>query len=107
MTKCHVFHTRQEAESIIPLNTIRKIQIEDRQYCLANTSQGFIAFEKECPHLRDDLSKGTLNTTPEVVCPWHSYRFNLITGDEHANRCGSLKIFQTEWDADGLHIYVE
>lgn len=102
-----IFENRQEAEQIIPLNKIVKIQIEGRQYCLANTVKGFIAFDKACPHMTEDLSKGTLNQVPEVVCPWHAYRFDLTSGEEHRNRCRSINVYRTKWEANRLLVLIE
>lgn len=106
MDKVLVFESKEQAERVIPLNEIRKIRIDKLEICLVNTRKGFVAFEKECPHLGDDLSKGKINPDGEVVCPWHSYRFNLSTGDENENRCDSLIIYRTDWENEQLYVFV-
>jgi len=38
-----------------------------------------VAFHNECPHFKGPLGVGALHGT-EIVCPWHFFRFDLITG---------------------------
>lgn len=106
MDKYLVFESKEQAERVIPLNQIKKIRIGKLELCLAKTHQGFKAFEKNCPHLGDDLSKGKINPMGEVVCPWHSYRFNLTSGEECENRCAELKTYRVEWEEEGLVVFV-
>ncbi|MEO9803621.1 MAG: Rieske 2Fe-2S domain-containing protein [Reichenbachiella sp.] len=104
MDKYLVFESKEQAEKVIPLNQIKKIRLNQMVLCLANTGQGFIAFENKCPHLGEDLSRGTINSSGEVICPWHSYRFNLGTGEECENRCKMLRTFRTDWESGQLFI---
>ncbi|WP_456459926.1 Rieske (2Fe-2S) protein [Reichenbachiella sp.] len=106
MDKVLVFESKEQAERVIPLNEIRKIRIDKLEICLANTRKGFVAFEKECPHLGDDLSKGKINLDGELVCPWHSYRFSLTSGEECENRCGGLKTYPVGWEGEQLFVFV-
>lgn len=106
MDKYLVFESKEQAEKAIPLNQIKKIRIDKRLLCMAHTLQGFVAFDKNCPHLGDDLSRGTLNNSDEIVCPWHSYRFSLHTGEESEKQCGTLQIFRTDWESGQLFIFL-
>jgi len=38
-----------------------------------------VAFHNECPHFKGPLGVGTLRDTT-IICPWHFFRFDLITG---------------------------
>lgn len=106
MKKYLVFETKEQAERSIPVNQIKKIRIDQFHFCLANTVKGFRAFEIDCPHLGDDLSRGTLNPIGEVICPWHSYRFDLLSGEESENRCKTLKVFRTDWESGQLFVFL-
>ncbi|SMD34866.1 Ferredoxin subunit of nitrite reductase or a ring-hydroxylating dioxygenase [Reichenbachiella faecimaris] len=106
MEKYLVFESKEQAERVIPLNQIKKIRIGKEEFCLAHTINGFVAFEKNCPHMGDDLSKGKINSLGEVVCPWHSYRFSLTLGDECENRCDGLQTYRTDWENGQLHVFV-
>lgn len=106
MDKYLVFESKEQAERTIPLNQIKKIRIDKQELCLAHTRNGFVAFEKSCPHLGEDLSKGKINSIGEVICPWHSYRFDLTLGDECENRCDGLQTFRTYWEGEQLYVFV-
>lgn len=64
----------------------------------------FRASDDKCPHLGEELHKGKINFMGEIVCPWHSYTFNLITGEESSRRCEDLKIYPVKADEEGLSI---
>lgn len=106
MDKYLVFETKEQAEKAIPLNQIKKIRIDQLILCLAHTPNGFVAFERECPHLGDDLSRGMINSSFEIVCPWHSYRFDLNTGEENENRCKPLKRYPITWENHQLFVHL-
>lgn len=38
-----------------------------------------VAFHNECPHFKGPLGIGTIREAT-IVCPWHFFRFDLITG---------------------------
>ena len=101
-----IFKSKEEAERIIPINTIKKIQINTQQFCLANTLKGFVVFQKECPHAGADLSRGTLNIFNQIVCPFHAYIFDLNDGREERQRCSHIKIYNTEWESDKLYVLI-
>lgn len=106
MEKHLIFESEAEAYKIIPLNSIRKIQIAEKQYCLANTSKGYVSFQKECNHSGADLSKGNLNDFGQIVCPLHAYMFNLKTGEEDRARCKNIKVYKTVWEEGNLYVYL-
>jgi 3-phenylpropionate/trans-cinnamate dioxygenase ferredoxin subunit len=90
-----LFATLEEAQQKIPLNKTLKIVISGQSLCLMQTHEGFKAMPDECPHLGESLSKGTINYLNEIVCPWHSYRFNLKNGQEMTGKyCKDLKFYE-------------
>ncbi len=106
MAKVLIFQDLQEAQKVIPLGEKRLVRIGDRRICLLHLQNGFKAIEDECPHMSDSLTKGTVNPYNEIVCPWHSYRFDLRTGEEAERRCRDLKIYPVDQE-DGLSIVIE
>ena len=102
-----IFNSTAEAKAAVPLTKTKLFIIEGHRICLAHTAAGFFAVDDECPHLGESLSKGTTNYLNEVVCPWHSYRYNLANGAECKYRTRSLKTYATKQEDDGLYIEVE
>ena len=47
--------------------------------CLANVNGELSALDNSCPHRRGPLGQGWLEGEA-VVCPWHSWTFNVRTG---------------------------
>lgn len=101
-----LFESREEAEKVIPLRVVKKVRIDKVVVCLARTSKQFFAFEEQCPHRSDDMSKGKINSQSEVVCPWHNYRFNLLSGEESSQRCRPLSVYPLQWIDDQLFIEI-
>lgn len=101
-----VFDSVSEARDRIPDGTQCLVRIDQKNICLVRLGQEFYAVENECAHMGHSLVKGKLNPFHEIVCPWHSYRFNLITGEESAFRCRKLKVFPVVLNSEGLLIKV-
>jgi nitrite reductase/ring-hydroxylating ferredoxin subunit len=40
---------------------------------------GFAVFENRCPHADGPLGEGRVHNN-SIVCPWHFFRFDLVTG---------------------------
>jgi len=101
-----VFDSIEEAQKQVPLNKSVKLMVGEKAICLSHTTSGFFAVSDVCPHLGASLSSGHLNNWNEVVCPWHSYKFNLKTGDETSGYGYKVKRYRVEINADGLFLDV-
>lgn len=103
-----LFHSKAEAEQALPLNKPQKLRVAGLQeaICLVRTRSGIFAVADDCPHLGESLSKGTTNYLNEVVCPWHSYRFSLLTGAECENRTQKLKTYTITNQPDGVYLTI-
>lgn len=82
------------------------IQIGNEYYCLTRIAKRGYVFQSKCPHYDHPLQKGHINFSNEVICPWHSYRFDLNTGIESAHRCKELKTFATSLNQKGEVVVV-
>ena len=99
-----IYDSAEEAVSKVPVRKAQQLQVEGRTICLAHTQKGFFAVDDACPHLGYSLSRGTTNYLNEVVCPWHSYRYNLENGRECEYRTRSAVTYPVEIRADGVYI---
>jgi nitrite reductase/ring-hydroxylating ferredoxin subunit len=104
--KHKLFSSLAAAKAAIPLYKARLLVLDGHRICLAHTAAGLFAVEDTCPHLGESLSKGTTNYLNEIVCPWHSYRFNLSTGAECKYRTHNLKTFVIHQEEDGIYIEI-
>lgn len=99
-----LFDTLNEAEKVVPMRSSKLILAGNRKICLSRTQEGFFAIADACPHLGESLSTGTVNYLGEVVCPWHSYRYNLKTGHECEHRSAKAQSYPIKVEEQGLFI---
>jgi nitrite reductase/ring-hydroxylating ferredoxin subunit len=62
------------------------------------------AFNDKCPHNGASLSRGSCNKKNEVVCPLHSYSFDLETGKSTLGGVFTLKTYPIEIKEDGIYV---
>ncbi|ARS36240.1 Rieske (2Fe-2S) protein [Pontibacter actiniarum] len=99
-----VFASEAEAAQAVPQRKLRQLELGGRQVCFAHTQAGFFAVEDACPHLGYSLSRGNTNYLNEVICPWHSYRFNLQNGRECEYRSRNAVTYPVEVREDGVYV---
>jgi nitrite reductase/ring-hydroxylating ferredoxin subunit len=69
-------------------------RVDGREILIVDTEQGLRVYDGVCPHLGGPLVEGRLSAKA-VVCPWHAYSFDAITG-----RC--LTVPGGAWRLGGL-----
>ena len=83
--------------SDLPRNAMKKVELFGHRIVVANTGKEIVAFSQICPHANGLFDKGLLRGR-SVVCPVHSYIWNVCTGepvepaDEDTLRRYSVKI---------------
>ena len=63
----------------IPLGRIKRIVVGDRAIAMYHTRRGFFASDNTCPHRGGPLAEGDL-IGDEIICPWHLWGFDIVTG---------------------------
>jgi nitrite reductase (NADH) small subunit len=58
-----------------------------------------LATQARCPHKAGLLADGLVGGG-KVICPLHSYKFDLATGTPIGNACASLRTYRTELTAE-------
>lgn len=100
----YLFKDQHEMNKAIPNNTLRKASVEGKKICLINQNGTLKATADLCPHQQASLSGGRLNAYNEIICPLHSYRFDLNNGRETDQRCDDLEIHQIDVRTDGIYL---
>ncbi|OBI07509.1 (2Fe-2S)-binding protein [Mycobacterium sp. E2462] len=85
----------------IPLGEARAFAVEDRQVAVFRLRDGTLrALDAVCPHrggpLADGLADGRV-----VICPLHSYVYDLATGCAVANDGPAVTAYAVRADDDG------
>ncbi len=99
-------NTDQQVKQLVPEGQIKAVQLGSNKICVTQSRGKFYAFETLCPHQKASLAQGFVTRFQELVCPLHSYRFNLETGQPANADCSDLKIFPCELTSEGLKITI-
>jgi len=62
-----------------PPSEVREFVSGGRALCVANVDGTIAVLDGTCPHEGGPLGEGTIEDG-RVVCPWHSFAFDLRTG---------------------------
>jgi nitrite reductase (NADH) small subunit len=77
----------------IPPGEGRAFQVAGREIAVFRTRAGAVfATQARCPHLAGPLADGLVGGG-KVVCPLHSYAFELATGRAIGHACGALRTY--------------
>jgi nitrite reductase/ring-hydroxylating ferredoxin subunit len=66
-------------KSQIPENGVIGVQAQGKALALVRVAGNIYALDDRCPHEAAPLSDGQIEGN-EIVCPWHSSRFDVKTG---------------------------
>lgn len=81
-----------------------EVELSGRRFMLARYAQQWVVYPAQCPHQLGPLA-GDVTAAGEVVCPWHGYRFNVISGEcTHGGQCRFGIRPQVSETADGLRL---
>lgn len=106
MKKNYDWHKIAEHESEINLqeNGIAVIQVKNKKICLAKFHDQWFAFPYTCPHAGGILASGYIDSTGNIVCPLHRYRFNLTNGRNTSGEGFYMKRYPVDMREDGLFV---
>lgn len=86
--------------SQIPLGEGRVFSVGGENIAVFNTRGGGIyATQSECPHRQAPLADGLIGGTT-LMCPFHAWKFNLVSGEVLQGNCG-LKTYPLRVTPDG------
>ena len=85
--------------SAIPLGEGRVYSVKGEEIAVFRTRAGAVyAVQAQCPHKNGPLVDGLVGGTT-LICPLHSWKFDLATGQALFGDCG-LKTFPVRLDAE-------
>jgi nitrite reductase (NADH) small subunit len=84
----------------IPPGEGQTFVVGGRQIAVFRTRDDTVyATQARCPHKSGLLADGVMGDG-KVICPLHSYKFDLATGTPLGNTCASLRTYRAELTAD-------
>jgi nitrite reductase/ring-hydroxylating ferredoxin subunit len=64
----------------LPPGSMLDFEIGDRRVVICNVNGEIHAMDGRCPHRGGPLGQGALHGRM-VVCPWHAWEFDCVTGE--------------------------
>jgi nitrite reductase (NADH) small subunit len=84
----------------IPPGEGQTFVVGGRQIAVFRTREDEVfATQARCPHKAGLLADGVMGDG-KVICPLHSYKFDLATGTPLGNGCTSLRTYRAELTSD-------
>jgi nitrite reductase (NADH) small subunit len=74
--------------------------------CLARVKGELAAVDNLCPHRQGPLGQGWIEGNA-VVCPWHSWAFDVTTGVSEYPENERVQVFPVKLEGDAVLIEVE
>ncbi len=87
--------------SELPPGSLTEITIGDKQLALCNVDGAVHAIDGVCPHRNGPLGQGALHGSL-VVCPWHAWEFDCITGRHDYNPSIRLDTFAVKVEGNDI-----
>lgn len=88
-------------------NNLAIAEAGSKKITLAKIGDNIFACAYKCPHAGGILADGYLETTGNIVCPLHRYKFNVTNGRNVSGEGYYLKVFAVEEREAGLFIGLE
>ena len=89
----------------VALGQMTMVRLNQEQILLANIGGTFYAINNMCSHMKGRLAKGRLDDA-EVICPFHSARFSVITG-EALTSPATKSVLTYEVNISGMDILIK
>ncbi len=82
-----------------------RVSAGGKNICLVHHDGQWFALAASCPHAGADLSQGWCDDG-QVVCPFHRYHYDLLTGRGAAGQNDYVRTYTTEVRSDGVYVEV-
>ncbi len=96
VTLCRLSEAPAEGEVV-------EAEVEGTSICLARLNGNLSALDNWCPHRQGPLGQGWLEGDA-VICPWHSWAFNLQTGTADPPERAQVKVFPVRIEGEDVFI---
>jgi nitrite reductase (NADH) small subunit len=85
---------------------VAELEVQGTSLCLARLGGEFAALDNWCPHRQGPLGQGWIEGNA-VVCPWHSWAFNLKTGEAEYPASERVRSFPVRVEGEDLLVEID
>lgn len=90
-----------EVPSMMP----KRVELSARAVLVCRQDDDFFAVDEVCPHKQRSMASGIV-FGGEIICPWHSYAFDLQTGRCNQRRCAPATLYEVALVDDRVYVRV-
>jgi 3-phenylpropionate/trans-cinnamate dioxygenase ferredoxin component len=94
-------NVRVAKKSEIVPGSCKRVDVGGKPVALYNVGGTFYASEDTCPHRGGPLGEGDLEGTV-VVCPWHGWKFDVVTGINPVNPNAKIRTLPCAVEGDDV-----
>jgi nitrite reductase/ring-hydroxylating ferredoxin subunit len=87
----------------VPTGRAKSLKVGERAIALYHTAKGYFASDNHCPHRGGPLGDGDV-IGDEIVCPWHLWGFDVVSGVCTGNPEVSIVMHEVKIDRDRIHV---
>ena len=91
-----------KAEEILP-GQCHTVEVEGKQITVFNVDGNYYALDDNCIHRGGPLGQGNLEENT-ITCPWHAWKFDVITGTCLTNPMAKVASYQTKLEGTNVLI---
>jgi nitrite reductase (NADH) small subunit len=85
---------------------VMEAEVEGIQLCVANVNGVLSALDNICPHRQGPLGQGWVEGGA-VICPWHSWAFNVKTGLAEFPAHERVEVFPLRVEGEDVLVDIE
>ena len=95
------------AEIPFAANELAEVNAGGKIICIGRFEGSLFAFTRTCPHASGEFVYGTIDTSGNVVCPLHRYKFCMKNGRNTSGEGYYLKHWPVEIREEGVFVALE
>jgi nitrite reductase (NADH) small subunit len=88
-----------------PPGEAREFTVENHTFCVANENGRYSAMDNVCAHRGGPLGQGVVDAG-KMVCPWHGWQFDLVTGKSEQNSELGVEVYELRIDGEDVLVKV-
>ncbi len=96
-----------ESEISFGPNHLAEADADGKLICVGRHEGQLFAFARKCPHASGLLSNGSIDSSGNVICPVHRYKFCMKNGRNVSGEGYYLKHWPVEIREDGVYVGME
>nr|WP_070961397.1 Rieske 2Fe-2S domain-containing protein [Hyphomonas sp. Mor2] len=78
------------------------VETPNGRYCVRHWQGKWIAHSAVCPHQLGPLQESEIDASGLVTCPWHGYKFDIVSGENQGGDCPALAPAPDLIERDGV-----